>query len=55
MTRVYTGGHGTRALYKANITEFAQDDCTNLLTLTIPDTMLCAGTDQRGIDSCQVR
>ncbi|XP_060594516.1 plasma kallikrein-like [Ruditapes philippinarum] len=49
----FTGGHGTHALYKANIPVLAQPVCTFLLDRTIPDTMICAGLKQGGIDSCQ--
>lgn len=49
-----TGGHGTHALYKANVPVLAQDVCTYLLERSIPDTMICAGLKQGGVDTCQV-
>ncbi|KAH3867549.1 serine protease 41-like [Dreissena polymorpha] len=49
----FTGGHGTHALYKANIPVLAQSVCTYLLDRTIPNTMICAGFKQGGVDTCQ--
>ncbi|WAR30093.1 KLKB1-like protein [Mya arenaria] len=47
----YSGGHGTHALYKANVPVLPTDVCTYLLDRSIPNTMICAGFKQGGGDS----
>ncbi|KAL4216724.1 Transmembrane protease serine 2 [Mactra antiquata] len=49
----FSGGHGTHALYKANVPVLAPDVCTYLLDRSIPTTMICAGFKQGGVDTCQ--
>ncbi|XP_052786390.1 trypsin-2-like [Mya arenaria] len=49
----YSGGHGTHALYKANVPVLPTDVCTYLLDRSIPNTMICAGFKQGGVDTCQ--
>ena len=49
------GGHGTHHLYKANVPVLNHRVCEYLFDPTvIPDSMLCAGLKNGGVDSCQV-
>lgn len=49
----YSGGHGTRGLYKADVPLISNEVCTYLMDRTIPNTEVCAGRKQGGVDSCQ--
>ncbi|OWF39281.1 chymotrypsinogen A-like isoform X1 [Mizuhopecten yessoensis] len=49
----FTGGHGTHALYKADLPLISNQVCSYLMDRTIPGTEICAGQKHGGVDSCQ--
>lgn len=50
----YSGGHGTHHLYKANVPVLNHKVCEFLFNpAKIPDTMICAGLKNGGVDTCQ--
>ncbi|KAK3597930.1 hypothetical protein CHS0354_042273 [Potamilus streckersoni] len=49
----FSGGSGTHNLYKANVPLLSNDVCTYLMDRPIPETEVCAGLKQGGVDTCQ--